>query len=80
MKMLKQCYETMCLQDVDDGSSNRREVRYLTASALMEKLQALENRACELKLEQDRVMKDATTLGLVDRKLILELSGYRDPM
>ena len=77
---LKTLYETMCEQDVDDGSSNRREIRYLTADALMEKLRNLENRACELKLKQDKVLGQAQKLGFADTKLMYELSGYCDPM
>jgi len=80
MEQLSQLYETMCNQDVDDGSSNRREVRYLTADALMEKLRSLENRACQLKLEEEQVLRQAKELGFVDWKLVFELSGYRDPM
>ena len=77
---LSSLYATMCEQEVDDGSFNRREIQYLTAPALMEKFKSLENRICEVRIREDSVMKEGKRLGLVDNKLIYELMGYRDPM
>jgi len=51
---LAKTYETMCTQDADDGSSNRRDSQYLTASACVEKLRGFENRISELKLQHKK--------------------------
>ena len=77
---LSSLYETMCEQTGDDGSFNRQEIQYLTASSLTEKFKSFENRICEVRIRENSVMKKGKQLGaLVDNKLVYELMGYRDP-
>lgn len=65
-QLLAKTYEIMCTQDADDGSSDRRDSQYLTASACVEKLRGFENRISELKLQHRKVMKTAMHYGLTD--------------
>jgi len=73
-------YDTMCDQELDDGTFHRREMQYLSAPMLVEKLKSLENRFCALKAREDSAMCEGRRLGLVDPKLMYSLMGYRDPM
>lgn len=74
-KNMARLYETMCAQDADDGSFNRREAQYLSASSAVEKLRALENRACELKLTESSVLQKGKELGLLGATHCL-MPGY----
>ena len=77
---LEKVYETMCLQDIDDGSANRREVQYMNIDSLMEKFRSFENHACDLKMREEEVMAMAKQLGggLIDKNLVYRTMGYRD--
>jgi hypothetical protein len=78
-KKLENVYETMCLQDIDDGSANRREVQYMNVDKLMETFRSFENQACDLKLREDEIMAKAKELGggLIDKRLVYRMMGYR---
>ena len=78
-KTFARLYETMCEQDVDDGSSNRREVQYLSASACLERLMLLENTACALRKREEQVLERAHELGLVDNAQVSAMLGYHLP-
>lgn len=78
-KTFARLYETMCEQDVDDGSSNRREVQYLSASACLERLMLLENTACALRKREEQVLERAHELGLVDNTQVSAMLGYHLP-
>jgi len=54
---LSNLYEFMCRQDADDESSSRRQMHYLSASSCLQTLQSFENKACQLKLREDRLKK-----------------------
>lgn len=77
---LEKVYETMCLQDIDDGSANRREVQHMNIESLMEKFRSFENHACDLKMREDEVMATARQLGggLIDKPMVYRTMGYRD--
>jgi hypothetical protein len=79
-KKLENVYETMCLQDIDDGSANRREVQYMNVDKLMETFRSFENQACDLKLREDEIKAKAKVLGggLIDKRLVYRMMGYRD--
>ena len=77
---LEKVYETMCLQDIDDGSANRREVQYMNVNSLLDKFRSFENQVCDLKMREKEIMAKANELrgGLIDRKLVYRMMGYRD--
>eukprot|EP00521_Asterionellopsis_glacialis_P017565 CAMPEP_0195295610 /NCGR_PEP_ID=MMETSP0707-20130614/17693_1 /TAXON_ID=33640 /ORGANISM="Asterionellopsis glacialis, Strain CCMP134" /LENGTH=510 /DNA_ID=CAMNT_0040356869 /DNA_START=45 /DNA_END=1577 /DNA_ORIENTATION=- len=64
LKKMARLYELMCAQDADDGSTSRREAQYLTAEACVDKLRSFENMACELKLEETKVLQRGRKFGL----------------
>lgn len=78
-KTLARLYETMCEQDVDDGSSNRREVQYLSAGACLERLKLFENTACALRKREEQVLERANELGLIDNAQVSAMLGYHLP-
>mmetsp|Transcript_2503 Transcript_2503/g.2891 ORF Transcript_2503/g.2891 Transcript_2503/m.2891 type:complete len:480 (-) Transcript_2503:228-1667(-) len=83
--ILSNLYETMCAQDADDMSSNRRESHYLTSNACIDKLFGLENSICALKLREMKVMRQCQHLSKIigpsflEHNQIAEVAGFCKP-
>jgi len=79
-KTMARLYEAMCQQDVDNGSANRRALKYMSASDVVEKLKLLESTASSLQLREQEITKKAKDLQLIHNAEICSMMGYWTPL
>ena len=78
---LSKLYETMCSQDIDDGTTTKQEIKYFTPQDCLEKLRNIENETSFLKIREQHVLSRGKKLGLlpVDPAKKAFYLGYRYP-
>ena len=76
-KLMEDLYHEMVRQDVDDGNSFRRELRFTPADEVCQRMAKADSDVLALDCLEKELREEAESNGLLDSEMLLEMSRLR---